>query len=49
MYSLADFIPYDGKVINGEHKVLVWSKQTGYYFTQMGFVVDQLIVAKENK
>lgn len=49
MYSLADFIPYDGKVTNGEHICLVWSKQTGYYFTQMGFVVDQLIVAKENK
>lgn len=48
MYDLSNFIEYDGSVRDGEHKVLVWSKQTGYYFSQFGFVpIGILIVAKE--
>lgn len=49
-YDLNNFIPFDGIVRNGEHKVLVWSKKTGYYFTQFGFVVlddDTKLIAKE--
>lgn len=50
MYNLEDFIPYEGEVVNGEHKVLVWSQWEGYYFTQFGFITDLRdvkIVAKE--
>lgn len=48
MNSLADFVEYDGEVRSGEHPVLVWSRATGYYFTQFGFVVgDELkIIAR---
>lgn len=52
MYVLEGFVPYDGTVTSGEHKVLVWSERTGYYFTQMGFITDLndvTIVAKEDK
>lgn len=51
MYQLEGFIPYDGEVTSGEHKVLVWSQRTGYYFTQFGFIMDfndVKIVAKED-
>lgn len=50
MYSLEGFVPFDEEVSSGEHKVLVWSQRTGYYFTQYGFITDMndvKIVAKE--
>ena len=50
MYNLSDFIPFksnEHKVTNGLHKVLAWSKASGYYFTSFGFCVDVLIVAIE--
>ena len=50
MHNLANFIPYDGKVTSGEHVVLLWSKKSGYYFVQYGFIVDSgvKIIAKED-
>lgn len=50
MYSLEDFIPYDGKVNDGEHVVLIWSRKEGYRFIQFGYVFgdDIIIVAKED-
>lgn len=50
MYDLANFMPFKGnesKVTNGRHKVLAWTKTSGYYFTSFGFCVDVLIVAIE--
>lgn len=50
MYDLANFIPYlsnEHKVTNDMHRCLAWSKALGYYFTQIGFCVDVLIVAIE--
>lgn len=50
-YSLIDFIEFDeSKVRSGEHSVLVWSRMTGYYFTQYGYIIDRsnyTIVAME--
>jgi hypothetical protein len=48
VYQLSDFIPFKGN----EHKVLAWSKKSGYYFTEVDFTkselcVDVLIVAIE--
>lgn len=34
MYHISDFIPYDGKFVQDSQIVLVWSVQTGYYFTE---------------
>lgn len=51
MYSLEDFIPYDGKVHDGEHVVLVWDKVAQRYrFIQFGYVFGDtmVIVAKED-
>ena len=51
MYNLSDFISFKGNehlLKNGEHKCLAWSRKDGYYFTQAGFCVgDVLIVAIE--
>jgi len=55
MYNLSDFILYksnEHRVTNGSHKVLAWSKKSGYYFTEVDFTkselcVDVLIVAIE--
>lgn len=50
MYNLRNFIEYksnEHKVTNGMHKVLAWSKKSGYYFTEAGFCVDVLIIAIE--
>lgn len=47
MYSLANFIPHSGnehKLTNGMHKVLVWSKKSGYYFCEFGFVVGDVLI-----
>lgn len=37
MYNLADFIEWDEVVRDGEHPVLIWSRETGYQFMQFGF------------
>ena len=48
MYDLADFIPFDGTVLSGEHVVLTWNKKDGYYFTQIGFLMPNAkIIAKQ--
>lgn len=51
MYSLRDFTEYTGQSLTGESVVLVWSKKTGYFFSQMGFLSDfdcvKLISIKE--
>ena len=50
MYNLSEFIPFKGnesKVTNGMHKVLAWSKKSGYYFTEFGFCVESLVIAIE--
>ena len=51
MYDLRNFISYDGEIKHGEQVVLVWSKKSGFYFTQFGFIAletDIKIVAKED-
>lgn len=40
MYNLKDFVSYDGSKLSGNHDVLVWSRATGYFFTQFDKVVD---------
>jgi len=48
--DLSDFIPFNGNIRNGEQVVLVWSKKTGYYFSQFGFVVlseGVILIAQE--
>ena len=50
MYDLANFIQFKGnehKVTNGMHKVLAWTKASGYYFTEFGFCVESLVIAIE--
>ena len=40
MYSLKDFIAYDGSKLKDSHDVLIWSRATGYMFTQYAKVAD---------
>lgn len=50
MYSLSDYIPYTGNIRDGNHKILVWSSKTWYYFTSFGFVLmvgDTQIIGQE--
>lgn len=49
MYNLKDFVKYDGSKLSANHNVLIWSRATGYCFTQYSKVVDgQLIAAMED-
>jgi hypothetical protein len=50
VYDLSNFISFNGNIRNGEQVVLVWSKKTGYYFSQFGFVVlsgGVILIAQE--
>lgn len=50
MFQLSNYVPYTGQTISGTHKVLAWSKQTGYYFTEAGFcILDTKVIAMEDK
>lgn len=44
MHNLHDFTEYTGELarqpLTGESVVLVWSKKTGYFFSQYGFLFD---------
>jgi hypothetical protein len=40
MYSIKDFVEYDGSKLRGDHDVLIWSRATGYIFTQYAKVTD---------
>jgi len=50
VYDLSNFIPFNGNIRNGEQVVLCWSKKTGYYFSQFGYVVlsgGVILIAQE--
>lgn len=40
MYNIRDFTEYSGQTLTGESVVLVWSKKTGYFFSEYGFLSD---------
>lgn len=40
MYSIKDFVEYDGSKLKDGHDVLIWSRATGYFFTQYAKVAD---------
>lgn len=48
MNNLSDFVEYDGEALADTHPVLVWSRATGYYFTEMKFIAssDLKVVAR---
>lgn len=49
MYSLKDYVAYDGSKLSANHNVLIWSRATGYCFTQYSKVTaDQKIAAMED-
>lgn len=46
MYNLKDFVAYDDSKLSDSHDVLIWSRATGYMFTQYAKVTaDQKICA----
>lgn len=49
MYSIKDYVAYDGSKLSANHNVLVWSRVTGYFFTQYSKVTEgQMISAMED-
>ena len=42
MYNLSEYIPYTGKLTNGNEIVLAWNRKSGYHFLQAGFCVGDV-------
>lgn len=45
MHSLSDFVRYDKSKLAADHRVIVWSRVTGYFFTTFGAVAEDQIIA----